>query len=245
MKKVYDMAGFCNHMRCNLVLAVSLSCACPFAGCAQDSGLNPESFSRHWIVESESPDYSVSFIGDTCEIMAPKGLTLWRREKIEGDVTIEYDACVVCNGKSDERLSDLNCFWMASDPMYPDNIFERAGWRQGIFNRCYTLSLYYMGFGGNYNTTTRFRRYDGNAEGVENAEKRPPVLKEYLDKKHLLEANKWYHIKLQNKDGNVRYYIDGEMLVDFDDPSPLTSGWFGFRTTLSKTRIANFRYVYE
>ena len=236
------MHRFSDLIRIHIAFAVSLLGAGPLVSHAQESGLDSAGFSKYWFVESESPDYRVSFSGDTCEIVSPKGLTLWRREKMHGNVTIEYDACVVCNGKRDERLSDLNCFWMASDPMYPDNIFERAGWRQGIFNRCYTLSLYYMGYGGNYNTTTRFRRYDGNAEGVKNAEKRPAVLKEYLDKEHLLEANKWYHIKIQNKDGNVRYYINGELLVDFDDPSPLTSGWFGFRTTLSKTRITNFMY---
>ena len=30
--------------------------------------------------------------------------------------------------------------------------------------------------------------------------------------------------------------------MDFRDAEPLTEGWFGFRTTLSRTRIANFHY---
>ena len=30
--------------------------------------------------------------------------------------------------------------------------------------------------------------------------------------------------------------------MDFRDAKPLTEGWFGFRTTLSRTRITNFRY---
>lgn len=211
---------------------------------AQDnkvSGLNARQFHKYWKVESESPDYKVTFVGDTAEILSPKGLTLWRKEKMSGRVTIEYDACVVVKREGD-RLSDLNCFWMASDPEYPDNIWKREKWRNGIFLNCYSLQLYYMGYGGNYNSTTRFRRYDGNEAGITDSQVRPAVLKEYTDAGHLLKANHWYHIKITNENNRVSYYIDGERLVDFCDAEPLTEGWFGFRTTLSRTRITNFRY---
>lgn len=207
----------------------------------QVSGLNARQFHKYWKVESESPDYKVTFIGDTAEIVSPKGLTLWRKEKMNGRVTIEYDACVVVE-KEGDRLSDLNCFWMASDPAYPDNIWKREKWRNGIFLNCYSLQLYYMGYGGNYNSTTRFRRYDGNEAGITDPKVRPAIWKEYTDADHLLKANHWYHIKITNEDNRISYYIDGKQLVDFRDAEPLTEGWFGFRTTLSRTRITNFRY---
>lgn len=207
----------------------------------QVSGLNARQFHKYWKVESESPDYKVTFIGDTAEIVSPKGLTLWRKEKMNGRVTIEYDACVVVE-KEGDRLSDLNCFWMASDPIYPDNIWKREKWRNGIFLNCYSLQLYYMGYGGNYNSTTRFRRYDGNETGITDPKVRPAIWKEYTDADHLLKANHWYHIKITNEYNRISYYIDGKQLVDFRDAEPLTEGWFGFRTTLSRTRITNFRY---
>lgn len=207
----------------------------------QVSGLNARQFHKYWKVESESPDYKVTFIGDTAEIVSPKGLTLWRKEKMNGRVTIEYDACVVVE-KEGDRLSDLNCFWMASDPTCPDNIWKREKWRNGIFLNCYSLQLYYMGYGGNYNSTTRFRRYDGNEAGITDPKVRPAIWKEYTDADHLLKANHWYHIKITNEDNRISYYIDGKQLVDFRDAEPLTEGWFGFRTTLSRTRITNFRY---
>ena len=47
------------------------------------SGLNARQFHKYWKVESESPDYKVTFQGDTAEILSPKGLTLWRKEKME------------------------------------------------------------------------------------------------------------------------------------------------------------------
>ena len=207
----------------------------------QVSGFNARQFHKYWKIESESPDYKVTFIGDTAEIVSPKGLTLWRKEKMNGRVTIEYDACVVVE-KEGDRLSDLNCFWMASDPTCPDNIWKREKWRNGIFLNCYSLQLYYMGYGGNYNSTTRFRRYDGNEAGITDPKVRPAIWKEYTDADHLLKANHWYHIKITNEDNRISYYIDGKQLVDFRDAEPLTEGWFGFRTTLSRTRITNFRY---
>ena len=139
------------------------------------SGLNRKEFSKYWQVESESPGWSVTFLGDTAEITAPKGLTLWRKEKMSGDVTVEYDACVMAERPSD-RLSDLNCFWMATDPSAKD-VFANAGKRKGEFVKCYGLSLYYLGYGGNHNSTTRFRRYNGDSRGITDAAFRPKVLR--------------------------------------------------------------------
>ena len=206
------------------------------------SGLDQRNFKKFWMIESESPDYRVAHLGDTLEIVSPKGLTLWRKEKMKGNVVIEYDACVMDEGGAEDRVSDLNCFWMASDPKHPDNLKKRMAWRNGIFVNSYSLQLYYVGFGGNHNTTTRFRRYDGDEVAIADKEKRPAILKEYTDEAHLLKPNKWYHIRLESMNGRVTYTINGEQLVDFRDARPLTEGWFGFRTTLSRTRIANFRY---
>lgn len=196
------------------------------------SALNASEFDKYWTVESEDPAYGISFKDGFCEITAPKGLTLWRNEKISGNVTIEYDACVVVEDESD-RLSDLNCFWMASDPRAAD-IWENMDNRGGVFANCASLQLYYVGYGGNWNSTTRFRRYNG--------EPAPPVILEYTDEAHLLQANKWYHIVLKCIDGNTSYTIDGNEIFEWTDPEPLREGWFGFRTTLSRTRIKNFYY---
>lgn len=187
---------------------------------------------QKWCVESESPNYKVTQLcGDTLDILAPKGLTLWYRQMFKGDMTVEYDACVVDNGKPGERLSDMNLFWMASDPEAKD-IWTRMKQRGGVFANCSQLQLYYLGYGGNYNTTTRFRRYNGQPS--------PPVIKEYTDSSHLLVANHWYHIRIQSLEGMVRIYVDGRLIVAYFDNKPLEKGWFGFRTTLSHTRIANF-----
>lgn len=207
---------------------------------AAQSGLNKQQFNKYWTVESESKDYRVTFRGDTCELLAPKGLTLWRKQAMTTDMVVEYDAQVVDEGQQGDRVSDLNIFWMASDPQHKD-IWSRQQWRQGIFVRCYTLQMYYLGYGGNYNSTTRFRRYDGDERGVDSVAYRPAILKEYTDGDHLLKANHWYHVKIESTGGRTRFYMDGQLLVDYLDPTPLRRGWFGFRTTLSRTRITNFQ----
>ena len=194
---------------------------------------NEKSFEKDWIVESESPDYKIDFQKGECEIVAPKGLTLWYKEKMKGNVVIEYEA-IVYDEKEGDRLSDLNCFWMASDPQ-ESSVFERLESRNGVFANCAQMKLYYVGYGGNYNSTTRFRRYTG--------EPGPAIIQEYSDPEHLLKANHWYKIKLVCKDGRVQYWIDGELLFDYVDSEPYTEGWFGFRTTLSRTGIRNFKYT--
>ena len=204
------------------------------------SGLTQKDFKKYWRVESESPDCRVTFRGDTCELLSPKGLTLWRKERLTRNTVVEYDAQVVDEGREGDRVSDLNCFWLASDPQRKD-LWARADWRSGIFLRCYTLQMYYLGYGGNHNTTTRFRRYTGDEAGVDDAAHRPAVLKEYTDPAHLLQPNHWYHVKIESVGDRTRFYVDGEVIVDYCDPAPLQSGWFGFRTTLSRTRITNFR----
>ena len=202
----------------------------------------------HWSVEAESPETHVTTLSDsTIDIVSPKGVTLWYNECMEGNVIIEYDARIVLEDDNSEpwnRLSDLNCFWMASDTHRESyNPLEGIPERQGIFVRQYALSLYYMGFGGNHNTTTRFRRYTGDERGITYAEHRPAILCEYTDSAHLLKKNHWYHIRLEQIDGYVRYIIDGETIVEYQDPTPLTRGHFGFRTTLSHVQIRRFIYT--
>lgn len=226
-----------------LAAIVMMACgAVAWAAGKPVSGLNAKEFNKYWKLESEGK-CKVSFCGDTAEFVAPKGLSVWRKEKMKGRVVIEYDAQVV-DENPDDRLSDLNCFWMASDPNASD-IWKNLDKRGGKFVNSYTLRLYYLGYGGNHNTTTRFRRYSGDARGVDNPDFRPAILKEYTDADNLLKPGKWYHIKITTDGLRTQYFIDGKRLVDFRDPEPLTEGWFAFRTTLSRTRLTNFSYHCE
>lgn len=235
----------------SLLLSFFLSLLSGFVAHAQSeqhlsSCLDKQSFTQHWTIESESPSYKTSFIGDTLEVIAPKGMTIWRNEKMEGRTVIEYDACLMDEGQEGDRVSDLNCFWMASDPYDKEgSVFKRMKQRNGVFRHCYTLQLYYLGYGGNYNATTRFRRYRAEAKDNSQAQSLsadllPAILTEYTDSTHLNIANRWRHIRIEANGSKIRYFIDGECIIDYRDPQPLTSGWFGIRTTWSRLRVANF-----
>lgn len=160
------------------------------------------------------------------------GCTVWFREKLRAPMTIRYRATV----SSRSRVSDLNCFWMASDPAHPGTLIENDTQRTGKFADYDRLATYYVGYGGNENTTTRFRRYDGTGA--------KPLLAEHdlRDRRVLLEGDRTYLIEISvSTDGRVRWARDGEVLFDFTDPQPLREGWFGFRTVHSRIEIADFQ----
>mgnify|MGYP002622660533 CR=1 FL=1 len=196
---------------------------------------------NRWIVESETENYSLQYVGDTIEIVAPKGLTLWNEKTFCAPITFEYEAKVVYENEGD-RLSDLNCFWMASDPRCGGDALRDTATRRGNFNKTYALQLYYVGYGGNSNKTTRFRRYNADVRGIVDKQFRPQILTEYTDSAHLLVANHWYKIRIESRaDGRNLYFVNNEKLVDYVDSVPLKEGLFGLRTTHSHVKFRNFR----
>ena len=92
-----------------------------------------------------------------------------------------------------------------------------------------SLKMYYVGMGGTTNSTTRFRKYQGNGERT--------LLQEYKDSAHLLQPNKDYIITIEVIKNKVRYLVDGKTFFEYDDPAVLKEGYFGFRSTKSRQSI--------
>ncbi len=188
---------------------------------------------RGWVVEQQ-PGGSVRAQAGVLVIDDKAGVTVWRREPVRAPVRIRFTATVT--GGEDRRVSDLNCFWMATDPRSPEDFFarEKTG-RDGRFSAYDGLKTYYVGCGGNGNTTTRFRRYDG--QGAR------PLLPEHdrKEKAALLEAGRAYVIEITvDARGRTTWSRDGKVLFDYLDPEPLRAGWFGFRTVWSRLEIRDF-----
>lgn|GEM_PF-68306 len=194
-----------------------------------------------WTAEAEHPQTRLRFASDTLEVDAPKGITIWCNRPMKGNYTISYSAKMVVNGGPNDRLSDLNCFWNATDPENPTDLFARTAWRKGTFGRYYSLKLYYVGYGGNNNTTTRFRKYDGDFAAFQAGKVRPDIIQEYSDSAHLLVPNKWYRIKIQMNGNRISYFLDGNLLFDHTDEAAYREGYFGFRTVQSHQLITDFR----
>jgi len=186
----------------------------------------------NWTAEVEKPGRIEAHDG-LLTIDVPAGCTLWFRSELHGSVMIQYQARMVSAGGANDRVSDLNAFWMATDARSPDDLF--ATHRSGKFADYNLLRAYYVGQGGNGNTTTRFRRYIGDA--IER-----PLLPEHdlRSPDVLLRPNVWQTIRLVALADRIQYYRDGRLVFDFEDRAPYTRGWFGFRTTFSHVALRNF-----
>lgn len=183
-----------------------------------------------WVLELEKGG-SVAARDGLLSIDVPAGCTVWFKHELTGPVEIQYDARMIQAGGSNDRVSDLNAFWMATDARSPDFFAVKRSGRFADYNQ---LRAYYVGQGGNYNTTTRFRRYVGDA--VER-----PLLPEYDRTEPLLQPNIWQEVRLVADGSRVHYHAAGSLVFDFDDPAPYTHGRFGFRTTFSHVELRNFR----
>lgn len=168
-------------------------------------------------------------------IDVPAGCTVWLKAPLEGPVMIEYEATVVSRGGPNDRVSDLNCFWMARDARSPDDLFATR--RHGKFEEYNFLRGYYAGVGGNSNTTTRFRRYIGDAE------LRPLLPQHDLhdEPRDLLTANTPQVMRIIACGKRIEFWRDERRLFEMNDEQPYTSGHFAFRTTHSHLEIRRFR----
>ena len=182
-----------------------------------------------WVTEAADPRATVAFLpGGVVDIDTPAGLTLWHPQRLDGPVRITFDAMAVSTGGPNDQVSDLNAFWMATDPAGGAVV----GRRSGRFEDYDTLTTYYVGIGGNRNTTTRLRRYTGRAGDR-------PLLPEH-DRSaaaDMLVPNRWTRIVLIADGRRIAVERDGQRLFSLDDPQPYRRGWFAIRTTQSHLRI--------
>lgn len=182
-----------------------------------------------WVVE-QMPGGRVKATDGVLRIEDKGGCTVWLKQRLTAPVIIRYEAVV----KKEGRISDLNCFWMATDPTSPEDLFRPGHKRTGAFGTYDSLLTYYVGYGGNANTTTRFRRYAGDTTR--------PLLPEHdlRSPEYLLRAEQTYLIEIEVRNGTTTFRRNGETLFTYVDEHPLVSGWFGFRTVDSVIEIRRF-----
>ncbi|WP_327319349.1 DUF6250 domain-containing protein [Streptomyces sp. NBC_01235] len=184
---------------------------------------------RQWAVELERGG-TVTASRGTLEVDVPAGATIWFKRPFAGPYVLEYVATPVSAGGINDRVSDLNNFWNAVDVRSPDDLFATP--RGGALAEYDHLKAYYVGYGANTNTTTRLRRYVGEA-GVR------PLVYDYTEP--LLVANEPNHVRIVSDGSAVRWWNNGRLVFDYTDPEPYSRGHFAFRTTWSHFRINDFR----
>lgn len=193
-----------------------------------------------WFIEAHDPATTVSEHDGVLDITTPKGFSMWYDRPLTGDYRISYKAMLPEKGGKHDRASDLNCFWGTKDPANPDDLYAGASWRQGIFQRYKALQLFYVGYGGNYNSTTRFRKYYGGGPDVSDSIARP-VIAEYTDAKHLLKPNKWYKIEISVSEGKSVFSVNGEKLFEYTLSPGEADGYFGLRLLSNHCLIKDFK----
>jgi hypothetical protein len=186
---------------------------------------------KRWTIEAEKPA-TVKAKDGVLDIVAPAGLTAWFKPELVGPVAITYQAQAVSEGGPFDRVSDLNCFWMAREA---DGGSPLDHPRSGAFADYNTLKTYYVGQGGNTNTSTRFRRYVGRAGD------RPMLPQhDHAAADELLKPNRWTTVRLIADGQRIEYWSDGRRLFEHQDPQAYTRGWVGLRTTQSHLRVRQF-----
>ena len=204
---------------------------------------------QQWVVEQQ-PGGTVTTHDGALDINTLGGCTVWFRQPLQAPVRISYDITPLprapdpggglafradpAHAGAISPVSDVNCFWMAEDLRAPGDLWAASAKRTGLLSDYDPLRTYYVGFGSNNNTTTRFRRYAGNGTR--------PLLPGYdlTQPRFLLTANHAYRIVLTARDGAAEFWRDGERVFVFPDPAPLTHGWFGFRTVRSHLLVRHF-----
>ncbi|MEI6751836.1 MAG: DUF6250 domain-containing protein [Paludibacter sp.] len=224
-------------MKRNLIILFAISSLLVFSQ-KENAGklLYSDNFNKelsNWTAEFEIPETSgLKLVDSKLDLVSSRGATVWFNKKLSGNIMITYDEVLIEAGGTNDRVSDMNVFWMATDPANPEAMIKR----DGKFSSYDNLNLYYAGVGGHYNKFTRFRKY--NSDGNK------PVLKEYNDAAHLLVGNKKYSIKIIINNGFVQYYLNDELYWELKDETPYKEGYFGFRTTISHQQFENFK-VYQ
>ncbi|MBB6003506.1 DUF6250 domain-containing protein [Arcicella rosea] len=188
--------------------------------------LNP----KKWVSEIEPlPNSKVYTIDNKLVLDTKGGVSVWFNQKLKGNYMITFKRKFVLNGGVNDRLSDLNVFWLAEDPKNT-NLFTRTGKFEDYDN----LKMYYVGMGGNTNKTTRFRKYEAGER---------KLLAEKSEAQYLLKPNHEYQIKIIVNDNMTSFWADDEKLFEAKDKHFPPASYFGFRSTFSHQEISDFKVI--
>lgn len=183
---------------------------------------------ENWRVEQEdsTPASTIQQKPDgSLFIQAHKGMTIWLLRPLAGSYTLTLDRTLLPSAPAC-RVSDMNFFWAAHEP---DSTLPRP--RDGALASYNSLMLLYAGIGGNANTTTRFRWYDGSGARL--------LLQESTQPQDLLQAAHSYHFKLRVNKNTSTVLIDGKKVFAHTLP-PGPAGYFGIRTVGSCQTLDHF-----
>jgi hypothetical protein len=234
-------------------------------GCGGDSDdprvLAQDDFTQgltNWQVEQQDATGTVVAKDGVLDIVEPAGATIWFKKRFSGNYEIRFTATPIpvtfAGTTYVDRISDLNVFWNATLPNAASDDPTLAG-LDGALASYNALTLYYVGYGANGNTSTRLRRYDGtaarpqitgyattsSATAADTAGAMTPATS--------LVANTPVAVRIVSRQAsaadttNLKWYANGQLIFSYADAAPYPSGWFAFRTTTSHWQLKDFQVV--
>ncbi|MCD6360696.1 MAG: DUF1961 family protein [Armatimonadetes bacterium] len=152
--------------------------------------------------------------------------TVWCRQPISGDVRIEYDAHVI---SSSTGVNNINFFFFYSDPAGASLYSTRADRADAAYKKYHVLR-------GNIVTFLRDVRH--GPEGTPRNElpgrvriRHCPGF-ELLGETYAYHCNEGvtYHCEIVRRGTKISFSVDGNLLLEVEEPQPPSSGLIGLRT---------------
>lgn len=107
-------------------LTILIVCIIAYNSCKTNNAIivnNVLQDKSNWVI-FQQPGGVVSFKKNKIEIFDANGYTVWYKNLIEGNIKIVCDVTVLDASGSHDRVSDNNCFWMATDPNNPNDFLK-------------------------------------------------------------------------------------------------------------------------
>jgi hypothetical protein len=230
---------------------------------------------KKWVVQiQQQSGYAPADVAardHTLDCLVPgRGCTMWFKQKLSTRVAITYD--VLCPTQKPAingvQPRDINNFWMATDPVDPNQgLFDSVRYT-GAFSSYDKIHGYYASTGGGgtiANLTTRMRRYPREIDG------NPAAHLALNDKDgqqgYLITPDKVMKVQLVAYDDVIQYIVDGKLnyeiaagdrihverrdsegnremqeeVYDLDRFSVYQEGYFGLRMVGTHHIYTNFR----
>ena len=195
------------------------------------------------------------------------GCTVWFKKKLKTRTAITYE--VVCPAPASESRdlapSDLNQFWMATDPADAGRGLFDAERYDGGFGSYDKMHGYYASTGGGRNTTTRFRRYPRQVDGK--PADHLALTGRDGQEEFMIAPDKVMKVQLVAYDDVIQYIVDGKLIYEvapgeevqvesrdgkgakvskpagYDEEAfpSYREGFFGFRMVRTHHLYSNFR----
>jgi hypothetical protein len=175
----------------------------------------------HWIEAGR-----LHMKADNPKIEGGGAATAWWRLPHPADFDLTLDAHVV---SSSIEANNINLFFCYSDPAGKPLFDTRESRRTADYNLYHQLNGYIVTFlndakgeGG--------RNQDGSAKARVRIRRNPgfQLLNETFTKQ--CRAGVTYQLSLSKRGGHIRFAVDGETLLEADDPEPWQGGLLGLRT---------------